>query len=136
MGVKISGRYISNLTMEMIHCDSMTKLETDPPRDNGGDAKSFSPTDLLAAAAGSCMMSVMVLEARKRQLDLTGMECSIEKIMTSTLPRRVQELVIKISLPSHLTSETRVDLERIANSCPVLLSLSPEVRCSKTYSYI
>lgn len=135
MGVKIKGAYRGGLAMEMTHELSGTKLRTDPPRDNGGDGLSFSPTDLVATGLGACMMSVMVLAARKKNLDLSGMSCAVEKHMSVDLPRRIAGLDVVISMPGHLDGEARKYLEDIGNTCPVIESLHSSIKIQKSYHY-
>jgi uncharacterized OsmC-like protein len=135
MGVKISGQYESGLSMKMTHDMSGVAIRTDPPLDNGGKGESFSPSDLVATATASCMMSVMAIAARKSGLDLSGMKCSVEKHMSSDLPRRIIRLDIEIALPSHLNIDARRDLEHIGNTCPVIQSINPAIALNKIYRY-
>lgn len=135
MGVKIKGRFLGGLAMEMTHELSGTKLLTDPPLDNGGEGKSFSPTDLVATSLGACMMSVMAIHARKQKIDLTGMACSVEKHMSPDLPRRISTLDVVIQMPKHLSDAHRKELEQIGNTCPVIQSISPEIKLNKIYRY-
>ena len=135
MGVNISGRFVGGLAMEMVHDLSKTVIMTDPPLDNGGEGKSFSPTDLLATAIGACMMSVMAIYARKEGLDLTGMAASCEKHMSTDLPRRVARVDIVIKLPEALTPEQRATLEGVGNNCPVIHSIHPSIALNKVYVF-
>lgn len=135
MGVKITGRFLGGLNTSMTHELSQVKIETDPPLDNGGEGKSFSPTDLLATAAGSCVMTIMAIYAKKNGINLSGMTCDVEKHMALTPPRRVSALDINVYMPSSLTMDQRRILEEVGNSCPVLLSLSPELQLNKKYIY-
>lgn len=128
MAVKIDGMFAGGLATRMTHGPSGVTIETDPPVDNGGSGASFSPTDLFATSYGSCMMSVMALRAKKEGWDLTGMSVVILKHMTPTLPRRVAKLEIDLSLPAHLSPETRDTLVQIGRTCPVALSVSPDVQ--------
>ena len=135
MGVKISGKYIGGLAMAMTHDLSQTSLITDPPLDNGGEGKGFSPTDLVATALGSCMMSVMCIQAKKDKIDLTGMQCAVEKHMSADLPRRIVQLDIVISMPKSLQEADRKRLEHIGNTCPVIQSLHTDIKLNKNYRY-
>lgn len=119
----------------MTHELSGNSIITDPPLDNGGEGKSFSPTDLLATAAGSCVMTIMSIFAKKNQINLSGMRCDVEKHMSSSPPRRVSKLDIKIYMPRSLPADIREKLEEVGNSCPVLLSLSPAMEVNKSYIY-
>ena len=135
MGVKISGVYEGGLTMAMTHDLSGTKLRTDPPLDNGGDGKSFSPTDLVATGLASCMMTVMTLAARKESIDLKGMHTFVEKHMSADLPRRINRLDVVLHMPKSLSPEQRARLEHIGNTCPVIQSIHPEIALNKSYHY-
>ena len=135
MGVKISGTFLGGLNTSMTHELSQVKILTDPPLDNGGVGKSFSPTDLLATAAGSCVMTIMAIYAKRNGIDLRGMSCQVEKHMAASPLRRVSALDINVSMPNILTVDQRRVLEEVGNSCPVLLSLSPDVKLNKKYIY-
>ncbi len=135
MGVKITGAFVSGLTMRMTHEWSGNSLVTDPPLDNGGEGKSFSPTDLMATALGSCMMSVMAIFAKKHSINLSGMACEVEKHMSTDLPRRISRLDVVISLPRALRPEQRSALEQVGNTCPVIQSLNPAIHIEKIYRY-
>jgi putative redox protein len=135
MGVKISGKFLGGLNTSMTHELSQASIMTDPPLDNNGEGKSFSPTDLLATAAGSCVMTIMAIYAKKNAIDLGGMACDVEKHMSSAPPRRVASLDINVFMPKNLSIEQRRILEEVGNSCPVLLSLSPDVKLNKKYIY-
>ena len=135
MAVKISGSYLGGLAMEMTHELSSTTLLTDPPLDNGGEGKSFSPTDLVATGLGACMMSVMAIHARKRSINLSGMACRVEKHMSQDLPRRISQLDVEITMPKHLGDAERKELEAIGNGCPVIQSISPAIKLNKIYRY-
>jgi len=135
MGVKISGKFLGGLNTSMTHELSQVKVVTDPPLDNGGEGKSFSPTDLLATAAGSCVITIMAIYAKKHRIDLTGMSCKVEKHMSSEPPRRVARLDIVISMPKQLPHDVRPVIEDVGNNCPVLLSLHPEIKVEKIYRY-
>jgi uncharacterized OsmC-like protein len=135
MGVKITGTFLGGLNTSMTHELSQVKIMTDPPLDNGGEGKSFSPTDLLATAAGSCVMTIMAIYAKKNGIDLRGMSCDVEKHMAASPSRRVSALDINIFMPKTLTADQRRVLEEVGNSCPVLLSLSPDVKLNKKYIY-
>jgi putative redox protein len=135
MGVKIRGAYVSGLTMRMTHELSGKTLETDPPLDNGGQGLSFSPTDLVATALGSCMMSVMAIFAKRESINLTGMACVVEKHMSTDLPRRIARLDVVVTMPRALKPDQRETLESIGNSCPVIQSLSSSLHIEKIYRY-
>jgi len=125
--------YLGNLRTQATHIKSGEKIITDAPTDNQGKGEAFSPTDLVATALGSCMLTVMGIKAREMQVDLTGAEVSITKIM-GTEPRRITEIVVAFSLAaSTLSEKEKAILENTARTCPVFYSLHPEL--TKTISF-
>jgi putative redox protein len=127
MGVMIHGEYLGGLAMRMKHGPSGSEVQTDPPVDNGGTGSAFSPTDLVATALGSCMMSVLALHARKAGWDLSGMKINVEKNMTASLPRKIAQLKVELHLPSDLNAEQRNLAREIAENCPVALSIADSI---------
>lgn len=123
----IHTRYLGELRTEARHRLSGTTLITDAPPDNQGKGESFSPTDLLAGALGSCMLTIMGIAARTHQIPIEGTEVSITKIMASN-PRRVAEVVIEFRMPERdYSDKEKAILEHAARTCPVALSLHPDL---------
>jgi uncharacterized OsmC-like protein len=133
MSVEITGRYTGNLKVELTHGPSGTVINTAAPVDNQGDGSSFSPTDLLAAALGSCMLTLIAIVGRREGVDLTGLHFRLEKHMQSD-PRRVGAIPATIWMPG-LTSDQRTKLERAALTCPVHKSLPPELEREVRFVY-
>lgn len=126
--VTMTGVYLGGLRTEDTHLKSGKKIITDAPPDNNGKGDAFSPTDLVCAALSSCMMTLMGILAEREQIDLTGMTSEIIKVMASN-PRRIAEIHISFSLPIlKATAEQRKKLEHAARTCPVAMSISPEIK--------
>ena len=125
--VAIEMEYEGDLHCKAVHGPSQTLLSTDAPKDNQGRGESFSPTDLVATALGTCILSTMGILARTLQIDISGAKATVEKEMTSTPPRRIQRLAVTIHMPAGLDAETQRKLEHAAHACPVHRSLHPEV---------
>ena len=125
--VKIDIEYQGGLHTEALHTLSGTKLTTDAPLDNGGKGESFSPTDLLATALGSCMVTIMGIYAEKEGLDIKGTKVTVTKEMIANPVRRVGKLGVTIEVPLHEDHPRRVALEKAALTCPVHESLNPAV---------
>lgn len=134
MIVEITGRYTGKLGTLMVHGPSGRALRTAAPVDNQGDGSSFSPTDLAAAALASCMVTIMGIAARDANIDLDGLEFSVEKHMASE-PRRIARLPIKIRMPSGLDPNARRMLEEAAATCPMCSSLSQAVERQVEFVY-
>ncbi len=129
--------YQGNLRTAATHLQSGTVIETDAPTDNQGKGERFSPTDLVATALASCMFTLMGIAARTHHIDLTDMECSVEKIMENN-PRRIGEIKVAIHFPMKQTfsEKEKKILEQAALTCPVFLSLSAEVKKSVSFHWL
>ena len=132
--VEITGSYTGNLKMELQHGLSGTRLKTVAPVDNQGDGSSFSPTDLVAAALGSCVVTTMAIVAERERIDFTTASFRVEKHMQSD-PRRIGRLPVEIRMPKGLTADQRTKLERAGHTCPVHKSLLPEIEKELTFVY-
>ena len=120
--------YEGNLRTRLTHIYSGTEVITDAPLDNQGLAQAFSPTDLVATALGSCMMTLMGIKARDMQLDLKGTQLEITKVM-ATNPRRISEVHITLQFPPNgFTDKDKTILENTARTCPVAYSLHPDIK--------
>ncbi len=127
-------QYLGKLKTEAQHQDSGTKIFTSAPKDNQGEGDSFSPTDLLATSLASCMLTIMGIKARSLNLDITGTDSVVEKIMQAS-PRKVAEIKAQITWGGQaLTPEQQEILQQAALTCPVMLSLDPGIK--KTLSWV
>lgn len=128
MSVKTSVLYQGGLHCELTHQPSQSRIETDAPLDNHGKGEKFSPTDLVAAALGSCILTVMGMVAEREQAELKGSTAVIEKEMTTTSPRRIRELRVSLKLPKNIAPALRPKLEAAAHHCPVHQSLHSDIQ--------
>ncbi|POY39323.1 osmotically inducible protein OsmC [Solitalea longa] len=119
--------YKGELRTEATHLQSGTKIITDAPTDNNGKGEAFSPTDLVAAALGSCAMTIMGIVARRENIDLKDTDFSITKIMAAE-PRRISEIQVEFNFPKlDIDDRQRQLLENAALTCPVAQSLKTEL---------
>jgi len=137
MSVEIDVIYNGNLSCTATHGPSGRTIITDAPVDNGGRGESFSPTDLVATALGTCIMTILGLYAKRSDLDLTGTRIHVIKEMTAEPARRVGELRVSITYPAglDLSDKDRTKLERIVHTCPVHQSLHPDIRIDAEFIY-
>lgn len=121
--------YEGNLRTVATHLQSETVIETDAPVDNQGKGERFSPTDLVATALGTCMLTIMGIKARDMRVNLEGTKVDITKIMTAN-PRRIGEIKVLIKIPENAEADEkqRTILEKAAMTCPVFESLSAEMK--------
>ena len=129
-----TARYTGQLRTEATHNASGNVLITDAPVDNHGRGEAFSPTDLVSTALGSCMMTIMGIVAERHSLDLTSVTYDVTKHMSAE-PRRISQIDVHFRLPASLTDKGRALLERAARTCPVALSLNPDIRQEVQFSY-
>jgi uncharacterized OsmC-like protein len=114
-------------------------LATDAPIDNHGRGASFSPTDLVATALGTCMATVMGILARKQEQTLTGMKVHVKKQMSASPPRRIARLTVALTIPHTATASVglagRAALEQEALNCPVRLSLLDAIEVPVSFDW-
>ena len=121
--------YNGGLRTTCTHLKSGNFFETDAPVDNNGKGERFSPTDLLATSLGTCMITVMGIRARKMGFDLDGIKIEVEKIMKAD-PRRVGGINLFYHIPDNLRAideKTKILLKNIGETCPVMLSIHPDI---------
>jgi putative redox protein len=133
--VSIEMKYEGDLHCTAVHGPSGTVIDTDAPKDNQGRGESFSPTDLVATALGTCILTTMGILARTLQIDMSGATATVDKEMTSAPPRRIERLTVKIQMPAGIIEENRVKLERAAHACPVHKSLHPDVELPISFTW-
>lgn len=129
--------YQGDLRTELTHLQSGTVIENDAPTDNHGKGERFSPTDMLATSYGSCMITTMAIRAADMNLNFDGTKINITKIMSTDAPRRVAGIKAELFFTENFkaTDEQKVQLERIARSCPVEKSLHPDIQLDVTFNW-
>lgn len=118
--------YLGELRTSSIHLQSGIEIISDAPLDNNGKGEAFSPTDTVANALASCMMTVMGIKARDLAVDMTGAIASVAKIMNAE-PRRIGAIEISFEMNIAVDQKNKTILERTAMTCPVFLSLNTEI---------
>ena len=127
--------YLGELRTTAKHEQSGSSIETDAPIDNHGKGERFSPTDLVAAALASCMLTIMGIAANTHNIDITNTQCSVEKIMEKA-PRRIGKINIEVHFPKNIvySEKEKMILEKVALTCPVMESLHPD--CIKNIQFL
>jgi len=133
--VEITISYEGSLRCNATHGPSGTTICTDAPRDNHGKGESFSPTDLVATALGSCMLTIMGIVAQKHQIDLSGATVTVQKEMITQPVRRIGRLAVHFKIPAKVTPEQRQMLENAAHTCPVHKSVHPDIEIPVTFEW-
>jgi len=129
--------YTTELRTEATHLQSGAVIGTDAPKDNQGKGEMFSPTDLVATALGSCMLTIMGMAGRTHTIDIDGTEVDIEKIMIADPQRRIFEIKVTFNFPTDkkYTDKERKILEHAAMTCPVFLSLHPDTKKTVDFNW-
>ncbi|HRN56758.1 MAG TPA: OsmC family protein [Agriterribacter sp.] len=127
--------YEENLRTVCTHLRSGTVIETDAPPDNQGKGEHFSPSDLVATALASCMLTIMGIKAKDMHVDLTGVKVEVEKIMDSN-PRRIGSLNLTFYFPDHfrVADKEQAILEKAALTCPVFYSIHPDIKVNVVFN--
>ena len=123
--------YLGDLRTEITHVQSGNRVITDAPTDNNGKGEYISPTDMVAAALGSCMLTLMGIAARRLEIDLKGTRVEIQKVMAAE-PRRIAEIRLDFYLPGDYSDKDKKILQGAAETCPVGKSLHPDIRQAVT----
>ncbi|MGO4820847.1 MULTISPECIES: OsmC family protein [unclassified Flavobacterium] len=126
--------YLVDLRTSSIHLQSGSEIISDAPLDNNGKGEAFSPTDTVANALASCMMTVMGIKARDLAVDLTGAVASVNKVMNAD-PRRIGVVEISFDMNVVVEQKHKAILEKTAMTCPVFLSLSAEIDKKITFKW-
>lgn len=133
--VTVNTVYEGNLRTRAEHLLSGNIITTDAPVDNQGKGEAFSPTDLVAAALGSCMLTIMGIAARMHDFNIDGTRCQITKVMTES-PRRIAQIVIGFYFPeTHYSDKEKKIIEYAARNCPVSKSLHPDLEQTVTFHF-
>jgi len=137
MAVEINIAYEGGLHCSAVHGPSRQSLTTDAPVDNSGKGATFSPTDLVATAMGTCMVTIMGLVAQRNNLNIHGLQVQVLKEMTADPVRRIGSLKTRLVFPRGklLAAADRAKLEAAAKACPVKQSLHPDVKTPVEFVY-
>lgn len=127
--------YTGKLRTECVHLRSGNSFITDAPIDNNGLGQAFSPTDTVATALASCMLTMMGIKARDLGIDIDGSYAEITKHMAAN-PRRISKIELRLTLPSGLEEKHRKILEHTANTCPVIYSIHADIEKAIDFQWV
>lgn len=127
--------YEGKLHCQATHGPSHAVLTTDAPKDNMGQGASFSPTDLVATALATCMLTTMGIVAQRNNIDMSGATARVIKDMVTAPARRVGTLTCEITVPTVLNDEQQTRLREAALHCPVKISLHPDINIPVTFKW-
>ena len=127
--------YTGQLRCEATHDPSGVEIITDAPTDNHGRGESFSPTDLVAAGLGVCMLTTIGIATQNEQINLGGSRVYVEKHMSADPPRRIAKIVVRIEFVAGIAEDQRPRIEHIARTCPVAKSIHPDISVDVQFTY-
>ena len=133
--VEISTTYQGQLRCTAVHGPSGNTLTTDAPKDNMGKGEAFSPTDLVATALATCVLTTMGIVAQRNNLDMAGATARVTKEMVTQPARRIGRLTLHVHMPKALSPEDQQRLENAAHTCPVHKSMHPDVQMPITFTW-
>ncbi len=128
--------YSGSLRTQAIHLSSNDVITTDAPTDNEGLGEAFSPTDLTATSLAACMLTIMGIKARKHGWNIEEATADVTKVMAAD-PRKISDIIVDIRIPGgDLSSKARQILEKAARTCPVALSIHPDINQEVSFQYL
>lgn len=133
--VTVTAVYEEGLHCRITHDPSGAVIETDAPKDNMGKGGSFSPTDLVASALGSCMLTIMGIFSMRNGISLAGATVTVTKEMAQEPARKIKRLGVKFEMPKGIESKYREALERAALTCPVHKSIAADIEVPVEFHY-
>lgn len=136
MAVRVEIVYEGDLHCTATHGPSGDVIPTDAPVDNRGLGRHFSPTDLVGAAMGTCMLTIMGIAARDKEIEIRGARAEVVKEMSEVPRRHIAKLTVRITLPARLTPRERALMEAAARGCPVHASLGPDTEVDLGFVYV
>ena len=126
--------YEGDLCTKAVHLSSGSQIVTDAPLDNNGKGEKFSPTDLVATALGSCMLTIMGMAAKSQKLDISNTRVKVEKVMGKD-PRKIAQVNIEIYFSTPVSDKHKLILERAAHHCPVSKTLQGNIEENVEFIY-
>lgn len=127
--------YTGDLRTKSVHLQSGNEIITDAPTDNNGKGEAFSPTDMVANSLATCMFTIMGIKANQMNISIEGSIASVTKIMQSE-PRMISKIIIVFDMNISADEKTKTILERAALTCPVYLSLHPDIQKDVTFNWL
>lgn len=127
--------YTGDLRTKSVHLQSGTEIITDAPVDNNGKGEAFSPTDMVANSLATCMLTIMGIKANSMNINFDGSTASVTKIMQAD-PRMISKIIVEFQMNIKTDKKTKTILERSALTCPVYLSLHPDIQKEVTFNWL
>ena len=120
-------KYLGELRTQCTHVASEKSIITDAPIDNHGKGEAFSPTDTVATALASCLLTIMGIKAKQLKIDIRDTTANVKKIMGEN-PRRIDSIIIDVYFKKAFDEKIKKILEKAALTCPVYYSLNSSLK--------
>jgi len=120
-------KYLGDLRTQCTHVASDNSIITDAPIDNHGKGEAFSPTDTVATALASCLLTIMGIKAKQLKIDIKNTTANVKKIMRDN-PRRIDSIIIDVYFKKDFDEKIKKILEKAALTCPVYYSLNSSLK--------
>ena len=120
-------KYLGELRTQSTHVSSGKSIITDAPIDNHGKGEAFSPTDTVATALASCLLTIMGVKAKQLKIDIRDTSANVKKIMGEN-PRRINSIIIDVYFKKDFDEKIKKILEKAALTCPVYYSLNSSLK--------
>ncbi len=127
--------YKGDLRTVSVHLRSGNEIITDAPVDNNGKGEAFSPTDTVATALASCMLTIMGIKANVNDINIEGAFAEVTKTM-GVNPRRISKIDVVFKLPFDFDEKTKTILEKAALTCPVYFSLHSDIEKNVIFNWL
>ena len=125
--VEINVSYEGGLRCRAIHGPSKNELITDAPADNMGKGEAFSPTDLVATALATCILTTIGIVAQRKGFEIKSMRARAEKHMSTDAPRRIVKIPVTIWISLPADHPERPLIEKADHGCPVHQSVRADL---------
>ena len=100
-----------------------------------GKGEEFSPTNLVEAALGGCMLMAMGAIAKRHEIDLSGARIDVSISATDKPVMRFSEVDVDVQLPEGLSARQRTMLVRASEGCPIKHSFGADIPVRVRYRY-
>ncbi|MBN1931658.1 MAG: OsmC family protein [Desulfobacterales bacterium] len=108
------------------------EIITDLPPEYGGNGQSFSSTDLVSAALGSCTLTALDKILEREGFDSKKIKILVTKTLSQS-PKMIEKIKLEIYFPDELSDVLLKKLENATKSCPVKRSLNEQIQIETVF---
>lgn len=124
---EVSVKYVGDLRCEAVLDGEAQGIPMDAPAKYGGRGEVISPMEMVGAAVGCCMLTMIVIAGWKHDLDLSLSKLKVNTGVSADRPPRIARLDIDVTIPVNATEEVRAAIEAASAKCPVRASIHPDI---------